>query len=150
MPNRYVPTKKTIEERLMEKCSPEPNTGCWLWIGAHQPSGYGQLWNGERPEQAHRISYRIYFGKFSEKLEIDHICRQPSCINPNRLRVVSHKENMRASNTIMGINSRKTHCQNGHLLCGKNLLRLKNGSRNCRICRNEYARKRKRRIREMA
>ena len=34
---------KTLEERFYEKCIPEPNTGCWLWVGASNQAGYGQI-----------------------------------------------------------------------------------------------------------
>lgn len=30
-------------ERFMSKVSPDPNSGCWLWIGYVSPFGYGQF-----------------------------------------------------------------------------------------------------------
>lgn len=125
-----------IEQRLLDKCSPEPMSGCWLWFGAHQPVGYGQMWNGSRPEQAHRISYRIYRGPIPLKLEIDHVCHERSCVNPDHLRAVTHAQNIATSNTLMGINARKTECKRGHPLAGDNLRIDVSGNRQCRICIN--------------
>ncbi|WP_261526143.1 HNH endonuclease signature motif containing protein [Burkholderia multivorans] len=137
----------SLLERFHDKCMPEPMTGCWIWFGAHQPTGYGQLWNGERPEQAHRISYRLYCGPIPEGSEIDHRCKNPWCVNPNHLEAVTHAVNMHRSNTEMGRNARKTHCKRGHELTGNNLLIANNGSRQCRICTNWRAREAKRRKR---
>ena len=141
--------RKTIEQRLLEKCiKPVDSDSCWQWIGARQPTGYGQLWNGTRPEQAHRISYRIYVGQIPENMEIDHKCRNPSCINPAHLEPVLHKENIYRSNTIMGINARKTSCKRGHPLEGHNLVISSVGTRQCRTCINMHARNAKRKRRE--
>lgn len=138
----------SLMDRFLAKCIPEPMTGCWIWFGAHQPSGYGQLWNGERPEQAHRIAYRLHCGEIPVGAEIDHRCKNPWCVNPVHLEAVSHAENIRRSNTVMGRNSRKTHCLRGHALYGGNLRIDTSGNRQCRICTNWRAREAKRRKRD--
>lgn len=113
--------------------------GCWRWHGALQPTGYGMLWNGRRPEQAHRVAYKLFIGEIPDGCEIDHICRNRSCVNPSHLRAVSHRENMRVSDTPMGRNARKTSCKRGHHLAGNNLRHI-NGTRQCRECMNLRAR----------
>lgn len=114
---------------------PEPNTGCWLWEAYSIPQGYGRVWDGRTVTAAHRASYVAFNGAIPDGLEIDHRCKQPCCVNPDHLEAVAHRENMRRSDTIMGLNSRKTHCLNGHPLKGDNLTIVR-GMRRCRICIN--------------
>ena len=49
-------------ERLMEKVSPEPNSGCWLWTAYATPKGYGRLHYRGRPHHAHRVAYEEIVG----------------------------------------------------------------------------------------
>jgi hypothetical protein len=137
----------TTETRLRAKFIVEETTGCWRWTGASQPTGYGQMWNGKRPEQAHRISYRLYRGEIPCDCEIDHICRNRSCVNPEHLRAVPHRENMRVSDTVMGRNAAKMFCKRGHPFSGRNLIITTTGARQCRICINMHARNAKARRR---
>lgn len=135
--------------RLLAKIARNPATGCWDWRGARQPTGYGTLWNGHRPEQAHRIAYRLYRGEIPAGCEIDHICRNRGCVNPEHLRAVPHRENMRVSDTIMGRNAAKMFCKRGHPLTGENLYRVPStGARQCRACLRLHAANRRERRRK--
>lgn len=107
---------------------------CWEWTGARIPEGYGQLFCGGRVVGAHRIAYEMFAGSISAGLELDHLCRNPGCVNPDHLEPVTHAENLRRSDSCSGINSRKTHCVNGHLLSGPNLYVRPDGRRECRTC----------------
>jgi hypothetical protein len=43
--------------RITEKSIPEPNSGCWIWLGNIQKSGHGRLkWHGHTTP-AHRVSW---------------------------------------------------------------------------------------------
>jgi hypothetical protein len=135
----------TLEKRFIAKVAAMESGICWLWTGSRYPTGYGQLWNGERPEQAHRISYRLRHGAIPDGCEIDHLCRNRGCVNPEHLRAVPHRENMRVSDTIMGRNAAKLFCMRGHPLSGQNLYTYaKTGARHCRACLAAYARERRR------
>jgi len=68
--------------------------GCWLWRGSKHPDGYGMFNIIDKPMLAHRISYEYWMGKIPDGLQIDHLCRNRSCCNPNHLEVITPKENI--------------------------------------------------------
>lgn len=88
------PYPPTID-RLLSKCIPEPNSGCWLWIGAMHEGGYGRVRYHNRTLPAHRVSYMVHVGPIPGGLVIDHKCRVRCCVNPDHLEPVTRKENMR-------------------------------------------------------
>ena len=50
-------------ERFEKKVSPEPNSGCWLWVGAYTDDGYGQLGFRGKNTRAHRAAWVLYRGE---------------------------------------------------------------------------------------
>jgi len=75
--------------RLMSYVRLDPS-GCWIWTGAVSQKGYGQMkWRG-REHRAHRVSYALLKGPLLEGLELDHLCRVTSCVNPAHLEQVEH------------------------------------------------------------
>ncbi len=121
----------------------EKTDGCWNWTGTTN-RGYGQFnINGGNRIYAHRFSYELTNGPIPERLTIDHLCRNPSCVNPEHLEVVTMRENLLRGNTLQAENARKTLCKKGHPLEGDNLVQclLRRGKRICRTCRNERRRK---------
>ena len=45
---------------------------------------------------------------------IDHLCRNPACVNPAHLEPVTNRTNIRRGYGPSGLNARKTHCIKGH------------------------------------
>jgi|SRR5579863_806996 len=86
-----------LMDRFMSMVSPEPNSGCWLWMGSCLPFGYGQISQGRglNPGRAHVVSYKHFVGLIPEGLVLDHLCRNPSCVNPMHLEPVTRGENVR-------------------------------------------------------
>lgn len=84
-----------MAERLLERTTFEPNTGCWLWMGGVNGAGYGVLALKGRNYSAHRISYERQNGHIPAGLHLDHLCRMPCCVNPDHLEPVTPGENQR-------------------------------------------------------
>lgn len=148
---------EALRTRFDAKWTPEPNTGCYLWTAAVNNGGYGifgfKVDGKTRAVGAHRLNYEMTNGPIGKGLDIDHKCRQRSCVNPAHLEAVSHRENMRRGNALMGINARKTHCLRGHEFTPENTRPHGKVNRSCKACekiRNLASRARRAEQREAA
>jgi hypothetical protein len=112
--------------------------GCWQWLGARGGSGsaYGVFGKGGRGNSgyAHRWSYEHFVGPIPDGYDIDHLCRNPTCVNPAHLEAVPHRENLRRGDTFAAANAAKTHCKHGHEFTEENTYITSSGSRSCRRC----------------
>jgi len=121
---------------------------CWEWIGARNPAGYGKTWRTDRYVDAHRAAWELLVGPIGQGLNIDHLCRNRSCINPDHLEPVPQWMNvMRAAGSVAAVNATKTHCPAGHEYDGTNTSFEKKAhglGRRCKACRRDQARMRHR------
>lgn len=83
---------ETIKSRL-EKFVTREDSGCWIWSGTKNPRGYGQINIGRAPTYVHRIAVVLDGRDIPEGMEVDHLCRTTSCVNPDHLEVVTPTEN---------------------------------------------------------
>ena len=81
-------------QRFEQKVCPEPNSGCWLWMGAVSSSGYGNLKFGASYANAHRVAYELYVGHIPDGMQICHKCDVKLCVNPDHLFVGTRQDNM--------------------------------------------------------
>ena len=113
--------------------------GCWLWTGGTNGLGYGILFRGNRKAHpyffyAHRFSWELLHGPITEGMQLDHLCRNPSCVNPEHLEVVTPKENYLRGVSPPAMNARKRLCALGHEF----RTRPGNGKRYCPICSRRW------------
>ena len=86
----------TPQDYITNKSVAIPETGCWIWMGAVTPAGYGfaNPPNAiKRNELAHRASYRIFVGNIPQGMVVAHACDNPYCVNPRHLWLATHKQN---------------------------------------------------------
>lgn len=82
----------TLDERMLQYSEPGED-GCLLWLGAVDRKGYGRIKVGGRMLQAHRVNYELNVGPIPDGLHLDHLCRNPPCIEPTHLEPVTPREN---------------------------------------------------------
>lgn len=71
-------------------------TPCWVW-GSCGPHGYGMIWDSD--QQKLRTAYGFFYekknGKPKNGLQLDHLCRNKPCVNPDHLEEVTQTVNVR-------------------------------------------------------
>lgn len=128
-----------------------PN-GCWEWIGTVNGEGYGVLVHHEMGNVlAHRLALHIVGRPVPEELTVDHLCRNPSCVNPDHLEPAFGTSNTMRGNGYYAKNARKTHCNHGHEYSADNTImrhvRRSSGFEGwTRVCRTCEARWRSKKI----
>lgn len=86
--------KVPVDQRFDDKWIPEPYSGCWLWMGATNEWGYGTILVDGICRLAHRVSWRLHRGDFSEGFRVLHRCDTPSCVNPDHLFLGTNYDNV--------------------------------------------------------
>lgn len=141
-----------LPERFWDKCIPDPNGGCWLWIGSIIHEGYGHFrWPLRSRElvYSHRLAFETLNGPIPDDKMIDHLCRVRCCCNPAHLEPVTCKENVargRGPEVARARMLARTHCKHGHALTPDNIY-LWREIRICRSCRRETVRNKARQVR---
>ena len=115
-----------VEQRLLARVDKAVG-GCWIWTGTVTDFGYGSISVKNKMLKVHRVSYELFVGPIPAGAEIDHLCHNPGCVNPEHLRPVTRKQNREnhrgsaQSNSRSGIRGvswarrqKKWHARVGH------------------------------------
>lgn len=154
LPGTRGPDKKPRSTRMsrekfsdLERFLAKVSVGdCWEWLAGKTDGGYGQFSyykeTGKKSVMvAHRWLWLKLVGPIPEKHDLDHLCRNRSCVNPDHLEPVSRSENL-----IRGVGGLKLYqwhlsegtwdtCGRGHSLKDPdNVYRSPQGKGMCRKC----------------
>lgn len=140
MANTPAPERIVIRLRSRIRVTP---SGCWEFTGARR-DGYGRIsWSdGTRMVYAmtHRVMWTHEKGPIPEGLDIDHLCRNRCCCNPDHLEPVTRQTNLLRGETIPAAKAAQTHCKRGHEFTDENTYIGTRGTRMCRECGRAHAR----------
>lgn len=120
--------------RFFEKVD-KTKDGCWLWIGGISDGGYGVFDYNGKSHNSHKWLYERNKKRVPKNKQLDHLCRNRACVNPDHLEIVTFKQNILRGISPSAINAKKTHCKKGHILDGDNLYINPTNARVCKTCR---------------
>ena len=59
-PKRRLPNQYPTIGWMLDRASPEPNSGCWLWLGSLSDTNYGRVRLPDgTSHSAHRLMYEV-------------------------------------------------------------------------------------------
>lgn len=120
----------SVAVRFWSKVQISP--GCWEWRGAKNQKGYGQINISRHMVKVHRWAYEQANGPIPAGMQLDHLCRNPSCVNPSHVEPVTNQENALRGWVARGL---PTHCGKGHAFTPDNIYITRQGKgRACRSC----------------
>lgn len=111
-----------LPPRIAAKIQVDLFSGCWVWQGATDKYGYGQVRHEGKMRRTHRAVWSIFNGPIPQGIVLDHLLADraqapgpcvhgPSCCNPAHLEPVTIAVN---GSRVRNWHAAKTHCPQGH------------------------------------
>jgi hypothetical protein len=125
---------ESMQDYILNRVRIDRATECWIWQRSLNAQGYARArrFNFQR---AHRLALKAFRDiDIPAGMQVDHLCRVKSCVNPSHLDVVDLAENMRRRYDYL-----PEACINGH--DAAEAYRNPQGKRRCRTCRREQTRR---------
>lgn len=130
-------------DRIMARTVKTPGplaTPCWVCTFATTGNGYIQVTVGTRGVLIHRLVYEEMVGPIPDGLQIDHLCRNTTCVNPEHLEPVTPQVNQHRGTGAGAQALRTGKCKHGHSLADAYVYEGST-SRHCRTCHFERTRR---------
>ena len=84
--------RKKVAKRILKKSVVDEKTGCRNWSG-YTRDGYGHIHIKHHFVTVHRVAYEVFVGPIPEGKILMHRCDNPSCIEPDHLKIGTRGEN---------------------------------------------------------
>lgn len=128
--------KVPLLKRFERKYIPEPNSGCWLWVGHMHEGGYGEFREKNKRIRAHVWSYRTFKGKIPRNLFVLHHCDVRCCVNPDHLYAGSKWQNSQDAKKRNRYPRGETHAHTKVL--EKDVISIRNDDRPQHVIAEDY------------
>lgn len=124
--------KMKTEDRFMNMVAHCPS-GCWMWAGSKDRTGYGIFSMGRKNKHipAHRWSYEHFIKNPISGLEAHHTCGIKGCVSPHHLEFLTRSEHLRRHNRNLADRDR---CHAGHEFTEENTRIRTQGKNTFRVC----------------
>lgn len=125
-------------DRILRRIKKLPD-GCWEWTGSLS-YGYGILTYKRKRMRVHICTFNHFVGPVPVRSELDHLCKNKRCCNPDHLEPVSHRVNILRSDHPNVVLMHRGVCKRGHAIAGDNALPTSDGRIRCKKCRQRIER----------
>lgn len=112
------------------------DSGCLIWPGSIEKTGYGRATYKGRKWWAHRLAYTLSVGPIPAGKIICHRCDNPRCVNPDHLFLGTRPEN--SADMLRKGRSAKGERHSQSKLTERDVLAIRADARTQRIVAAEY------------
>ena len=121
-----------VAERALSRVTVD-GRGCWVFPGVNG-QGYGQINDKGKVWRVHRLVRLHLVGPLTPGLQLDHLCRNRACCNPDHLEEVDARTNNLRGESMAAYHARQTHCVSGHEFTPENTSIIQGKVRRCKQC----------------